>query len=124
MFATFLTGDILLCALTEKRAYLLKVMQTSFASDIPTDEKEYRHMKEDYDRQTAELEKGIDTENPSWATFRQYQNIEKLTRDILIELVECIKIYENGNVSVKFRFADELRRITEFMEVNPHENAV
>lgn len=99
---------------------------------------EYRHMKEDYDRQTAELqqvidtleqekaelEKGIDTENPFLATFRQYQNIEKLSRDILIELVECIKIHENGNISVKFRFADELRRIIEFIEVNTHENAV
>lgn len=99
---------------------------------------DYRNMKEDYDRQTAELEQvietlekekgeleqGVDTENPFLTFFRQYQNIDKLTRDVLIELVDCIKVHENGNISVKFMFTDELRRITEFIEVNTHENAV
>ena len=36
------------------------------------------------------LENGIDTENPFLTAFRQYQNIDKLTRDILIELVDHI----------------------------------
>jgi hypothetical protein len=36
MFATSLAGDILLCAPTAKRAYLLKEMQTAFTSGIPT----------------------------------------------------------------------------------------
>ena len=61
---------------------------------------DYRHMKEDYEEQAealnevieklraeqAELENGIDTENPFLKAFRQYGNIEKLTRDVLIEL--------------------------------------
>jgi site-specific DNA recombinase len=99
---------------------------------------DYRHMKEDYDRQAAELEKvietlekdksvlekGVDIENPLLSAFRQYQNIDKLTRDILIELVDWIKIHEKGNISVKFKFADELRRIVECMRANPPENAV
>lgn len=99
---------------------------------------DYRQMKEDYESQAAELqqiietlekekaelEKGIDTENPFLTTFRQYQNIDKLTRDILIELVEHIKVYENGNISVKFKFADEIRRICEFIEINNHSEAV
>ena len=65
-----------------------------------------------------ELENGIDTENPFLATFRQYQNIEKLTRDILIELVDHIKVYEGGNISVKFKYADEFRRMAEYIELN------
>ena len=99
---------------------------------------DYRHMKEDYERQAealeevigklraeqAELENGIDTENPFLAAFRQYQNIDKLTRDILIELVDQIKIHEGGYISIVFRFADELRRIQEFIEVNTHNEAV
>ena len=99
---------------------------------------DYRHMKEDYARQAealeevigklraeqAELENGIDTENPFLAAFRQYQNIDKLTRDILIELVDQIKIHEGGYISIVFRFADELRRIQEFIEVNTHNEAV
>ena len=86
---------------------------------------DYRHMKEDYEEQAdalnkvierlreeqAELENGIDTENPFLATFRQYQNIDKLTRDVLIELVDHIKVYEGGSISIVFRFADELRRV-------------
>lgn len=99
---------------------------------------DYRHMKEDYEQQAEalnqvlerlreeqrELENGIDTENPFLATFRQYQNIEKLTRDVLIELVDHIKVYEGGSISIVFRFADELRRIREFIELNTHSEAV
>ena len=99
---------------------------------------DYRHMKEDYERQAedlnividrlraeqAELENGIDTENPFLAAFRQYQNIDKLTRDVLIELVDRIVIYEGGNISIVFRFADELRRIQDYIEVNTPNEAV
>lgn len=99
---------------------------------------DYRHMKEDYEEQAealnevieklraeqAELENGIDTENPFLKAFRQYGNIEKLTRDVLIELVDHIKVYEGGNISIVFRFSDELRRIQEFIEVNNPSEAV
>jgi DNA invertase Pin-like site-specific DNA recombinase len=100
--------------------------------------KDYRHMQEDYERQIealnavianlheeqAELENGIDTENPFLATFRKYENIEKLTREVLIELVDHIKVYENGNISVSLRFANEYRRVAEYIKVNTHSEAV
>lgn len=100
--------------------------------------KDYRQMKEDYERQIetinevignlqeekAELENGVDVENPFLTTFRKYENINKLTRDILIELVDTIKVYENGNISVKLKFANEYRRVAEYIEVNTPENAV
>ncbi|MBM6918752.1 recombinase family protein [Intestinimonas butyriciproducens] len=99
---------------------------------------DYRHMKEEYEQQAEalnqvlerlreeqrELEKGIDMENPFLAAFQQHQNIEKLTRDVLIELVDHIKVYEGGSISIVFRFADELRRIREFIELNTHNEAV
>ena len=40
----------------------------------------------------------------------------------MIELVDYIKVYENGNISVKFKFADELRRIAEYIEINTTQN--
>ncbi len=100
--------------------------------------KDYRHMQEDYEQQTeainevisnlqeekAELENGIDTENPFLATFRKYENIDRLTREVLIELVDTIKVYENGNISVSFKFANECRRVAEYIEVNTHSEAV
>ena len=93
---------------------------------------DYRHMTEDYERQAAalqtvlgnlqaeqaELEKGIDTENPFITAFRKYQNIDVLTREILTELIEYVKIYEGGHISVHFKFSDELRRIVEFIKIN------
>ena len=95
-------------------------------------------MKEEYEQQAEtlnqvlerlreeqrELENGIDMENPFLAAFQQHQNIEKLTRDILIELVDHIKVYEGGSISIAFRFADELRQIREFIELNTHNEAV
>jgi len=41
----------------------------------------------------------------------------------LIELVDHIKVYEGGDISVKFKYADEYRRIWEFVEVNTEEKA-
>ena len=93
---------------------------------------DYRNMKADYDHQTttltavlekltaerAELASGVDNEHPALVAFMKYQNIECLTRDILVELVDHIKVYENGNISVRFKFADELRKIVEYIELN------
>lgn len=93
-------------------------------------------MKADYERKAAdlsdtqalltaeraELANGVKSEHPALVAFMKYQNIETLNREILIELVDYIKVYENGNISVKFKFADELRRIAEYIEINTTEN--
>lgn len=93
-------------------------------------------MKADYERQAAslsdilarltaeraELANGVNNEHPALIAFMKYQNIETLNREILIELVDHIKVYENGNISVKFKFADELRRIAEYIEINTTQN--
>lgn len=100
--------------------------------------KDYRHMQEDYERQIEiinevignlhtekiELGNGIDTENPFLAAFRKHENIDKLTREVLIELVEHIKVYGNGNINVKLKFANEYRRVAEYIQLNTHSNAV
>ena len=94
-------------------------------------------MKADYDHQTttltavlekltaerAELASGVDNEHPALVAFMKYQNIECLTRDILVELVDHIKVYENGNISVRFKFADELRKIVEYIELTTEPRA-
>lgn len=100
--------------------------------------KDYRHMQENYERQIeainvvinnlneekAELENGIDTENPFLVAFRKHENIDKLTREVLIDLVDQIKVHENGNINVKFKFANEYRRIAEYIRLNTHSEAV
>ena len=93
---------------------------------------DYRHMSEDYEQQfealtrimqtlTAEqeqLENGVDAESSCLTAFLKYRNIDKLTREILGELIDHIKVYEGGNISVKFKYADEFRRIAEYIELN------
>ena len=66
----------------------------------------------------AELANGVGNEHPALVAFMRYQNIDRLTRDILVELVDHIKVYENGNISIRFKFADEFRRILEYIELN------
>ena len=93
---------------------------------------DYRHMSEDYEQQiealtrimqtlTAEqeqLENGVDAESPCLTAFLKYRNIDKLTREILGELIDHIKVYEGGGISVKFKYTDEFRRIAEYIELN------
>ena len=93
---------------------------------------EYHFMKADYDEKMAsltdalasltaerdELANGVNNEHPALVAFMKYQNISTLTREILIELVDHIKVYENGNISVKFKSADELRKIAEYIHLN------
>lgn len=125
--------------ITAKEKELTKIMRYKQAlyqdwKDGHITHNDYRHMSEDYEQQNEaigtvianlkkerdELENGNDTENPFLATFRKYENIDKLTREILIELVDHIKVYEGGDISIRFKFADELRRIIQYIEVNSH----
>lgn len=126
----------LIAAKEKEQAKIMRYKQSLYQDwkDGHITHNDYRHMSEDYERQNGaiseviaslkkerdELENGIDSENPFLATFRKYENIDKLTREILIELVDVIKVYEGGDISIKFKFADELRRITEYIQVNSH----
>ena len=56
--------------------------------------------------------------------FTKHQNIDQLSRELLVELIDHIKVYENGNISVRFKFADEFRRIAEYIEINTTKPAV
>ncbi len=89
---------------------------------------DYCNMKDDYERQMetirqvicglyeekTELENKIDTESPFLEAFRKCENIDRLTRGVLIELVDTITVYENGNISVKLNFSNEYRRAAEY----------
>lgn len=50
--------------------------------------------------------------------FKRQKNITELSRDIVLELIECIYVHENGNITIKFRFEDEFKRCLEYIENN------
>ena len=101
-------------------------------------QQDYRDMKADYERQTialtdvlarlnaerAELANGVKSEHHALVAFTKHQNIDQLSRELLVELIDHIKVYENGNISVRFKFADEFRRIAEYIEINTTKPAV
>ena len=132
--------DDLIAEKEKELAKITRYKQAAFENwqDGNISKADYRQMREDYDRQTAmvqaileslnaeqtELENGVDVENPFLETFRKYENIDKLTREILIDLVDHIKIYEGGDISIRFKFADEYRRVAEYIEANTQKAAV
>jgi hypothetical protein len=123
--------------LAEKRKELLKTKQLSDGLYIDwkrdeIDHEDYRRMKMRFSEQSqaikANIEKleeellkagqGVTTDEKVFKEFLQYKNIQKLERNILVELVDIIYIHENKEVTVKFRYEDELARISEYVEIN------
>ena len=130
-------------AISQKERELTKVIRYKQAiyqdwKDNEISQTDYRRMREDYEEQEreineklkklqderAEQEQGVDTENPFLVAFRKYENITTLSREVLIELVDSIVVHEGSNISIILRFADELRRVQEFIEANTHSEAV
>lgn len=132
--------EALIEAKKKERTKIMRYKQSIYQDwkDGEITHNDYDHMSEDYERQIAvintildnltvkreQLQNNVDTEDPFLATFKKFENIDKLTREVLIELVDHIKVYENGSISVKFQFADKLRRVMEYIEINTQFEAV
>lgn len=126
--------DDLIAAKERELAKVTRYKQSLYQDwkDGEITQQEYRTMKADYEQQAerlsdilerltaerAELANGVDKEHPALVAFMKFENIDSLSREILIELIDHIKVYENGNISVRFKFADELRKIAEYIEIN------
>jgi len=68
--------------------------------------------------ETEELKNGVNSNNAFISNFAKYKPIDKLTREILIELIDVIYIHEGGKITIKFNFYDELEKAAEFIENN------
>ncbi|WP_101697966.1 recombinase family protein [Clostridium minihomine] len=132
--------EVLIDAKEKERSKIMRYKQSIYQDwkDGEITHSDYRHMSENYERQIAalgeilknlhaereELQNGITAESPCLVAFKKFETIDKLAREILVELVDHIKVHENGNISVKFKFADELRRVMEYIEINTQSEAV
>ena len=97
---------------------------------------EYRRIKEKYKSQVEQLqavitnleeekvalEKGIKSNEPYFEMFMKHKNITHLERGLLVELVDTIYVHENGALTIMFRFADQYKKIMEYIENNRKEN--
>ena len=126
--------DDLIAGKEKELAKVIRYRQAIYEDwkDGEINQTDYRQMRDDYNRQEAaiqtilanlktEREKAatsVDLENPFLTAFRKHENIEELTREVMVDLIDRIKVFENGDISVKFKFADGYRRIAEFIEAN------
>ena len=93
---------------------------------------EYLEYKQKYENDIERLKQNIEIlqnekqnyENQSisrneWTEkFKKQKGITELSRDIIIELIDCIYVHENGNLTIKFKFKDEFKRCLEYIENN------
>ena len=64
------------------------------------------------------LEDGQDASNEFIQKFLQYRNVETLTRDLLVTLVDTIYVYEGGDIHIDFKFQSPFLMAKEYIENN------
>ena len=70
-------------------------------------------------QKTYEREKeGITNTNDFLQNFIKHKNIDKLSREVLLGLVENIFVHEGGNIEIAFKFQDAFERAAEYIETN------
>lgn len=84
---------------------------------------QYRKMKTQFESQAEQLKETIahirremevmgkdnKADNPYLKHFLKFKNIDSLSQEILMQLIEVIYIDEGGDLTIKFRFADQYK---------------
>ena len=50
-------------------------------------------------------------------TFKRYQNITCLSREMIEVLIDMIYVHKDGKVHIKFKFADEFQRVLDLLNM-------
>ena len=91
---------------------------------------EYLEYKEKYEKDIENLRRNIErlenekNENKKISSnewirkFKEQKNMTRLSRDIVMELIECIYVHENKNITIKFKFEDEFKRYLKYIKNN------
>ena len=46
----------------------------------------------------------------------KYQNIDSLTREMIVELIEMIYVHEGGTITIEFKYQDEYQRLLDLIQ--------
>ena len=60
--------------------------------------------------------KDVPLENEWLTTFKKYQNVDKIDRVMLAELIQVIEVHENKQITVHFKFEDQIQRAIDYLE--------
>ena len=110
LYVDWKTGEI-----TQEDYYALKA---DFDENISS-------LKSSVEKLTGELsdtEKEIFTDSSFLKSFKKYRNITKLTRTVLLELVDHIFVYEGKKIEIKFKYQDEFDRMLQAIQEKENSN--
>lgn len=93
---------------------------------------EYQQLRVDFDRRIAGLEEalvrlrqeaerageGVDGSNAFLSAFVKYRNLEKLSREVVVELIDAIYVHQDGSLTIQFRFEDAFEQAVQYIRQN------
>lgn len=93
---------------------------------------EYQQLRADFDRRIAGLDEtlvrlrqeikradeGVDGGNAFLSAFVKYRNLEKLSREAAVELIDAIYVHEDGSLTIQFRFEDAFEQAVQYIRQN------
>lgn len=118
--------------LTQERASQERMMLDLYpdwkAGDISREE--YHRLKDRFSRrleqldarlnelntQLNEAQNGVDENNSFLTQFVKHRNLQTLTREVVVELIDMIYVHEGGGITIKFKFADAYAAAKDYIE--------
>lgn len=70
-----------------------------------------------YQAKIEKTENGQDDSNEFIEHFIKYRNIDKLTREVLVALVDMIYIYEDKKVKIAFKYQNPYKDAMEYIKI-------
>ena len=86
-------------------------LKARIESQLSRLEDEKQHIKEEI----AAYENVIADENAFLTYFLAHKNIETLTREVVVELIEMVYVHEGGEITIKFKYHDEYLRLLDLI---------
>lgn len=86
-------------------------LKLRFDAQLERLEEEKKHIQ----GEIAAYENGIDGENAFLTYFLAHKNIQALTREVVVELIEMVYVHEGGEITIKFRYQDEYLRLLDLV---------
>ena len=98
------------------------------AGDISREE--YHRLKEQFEQQQARLDtriaslqtrideaqNGVNETNSFLSQFVKYRNLQTLTREVIVELIDMIYVHEGGKITIKFKFSDAYAAAQDYIQ--------
>jgi len=75
------------------------------------------------EKEIATFAQDLGEDSPYLKMFMKYKNIKKLDRTLLTELIDCIELGENHEMTITFRFQEQQEHLMEFIENNQIQEA-